>query len=356
MRDYCINGRPAEGIIDLRSDTVTQPTQRMREAMASAPVGDDVYGEDPTVRRLEELAAAKVGKESALFVVSGTQGNACAYLAHTQPGEEVILGQNSHIYGYEVGGLARLGGLMARTIDDSDGIIRPEQVTAALRGPDLHFAPATLVCIENTHNMSGGRVMEPGDIKALADTVHQRGLKLHMDGARVFNAAVALGVPVTELTEPVDSVMFCLSKGLSAPVGSILAGSKEFINRARKFRKLLGGGMRQVGVIAAAGIVALEEMIDRLAEDHQRARRLADGLAQVPGVKVGQTNYRTNILLIDVEGTGLSAPEFSRRLKKVGIWINPKSATTLRAVLHRHIEDSDVDKVIEVFQEIVVGQ
>ena len=355
MKDYYINGKPADGIIDLRSDTVTQPTKKMREAMANAPVGDDVYQEDPTVKHLEEMAAAKVGKESALFVVSGTQGNTIAYLTHTQPGDEVILGLNSHIYGYEVGGLARLGGLMARTVDDSNGTIRPEQIIAALRGTDLHFAPASLVCIENTHNMSGGRVMEPSEIQALAETVHQRGLKLHMDGARVFNAAAALGVPVTELTGPVDSVMFCLSKGLSAPVGSIIAGGKEFIERARKFRKLLGGGMRQVGVLAAAGIVALEEMVDRLAEDHQRAQRLAEGLSQVSGIKVADTNYRTNILLVDVEGTGLSAPEFSSRLKALGLWINPKSGTTLRIVVHRHIEDSDVDRVIEAFREIAAS-
>lgn len=355
MKDYYINGKPADGIIDLRSDTVTQPTKKMREAMANAPVGDDVYQEDPTVKHLEEMAAAKVGKESALFVVSGTQGNTIAYLTHTQPGDEVILGLNSHIYGYEVGGLARLGGLMARTVDDSNGTIRPEQIIAALRGTDLHFAPASLVCIENTHNMSGGRVMEPSEIQALAETVHQRGLKLHMDGARVFNAAAALGVPVTELIGPVDSVMFCLSKGLSAPVGSIIAGSKEFIERARKFRKLLGGGMRQVGVLAAAGIVALEEMVDRLAEDHQRAQRLAEGLSQVCGIKVADTNYRTNILLVDVEGTGLSAPEFSSRLKALGLWINPKSGTTLRIVVHRHIEDSDVDRVIEAFREIAAS-
>lgn len=197
--------------------------------------------------------------------------------------------------------------------------------------------------------------MEPSEIQALAETVHQRGLKLHMDGARVFNAAAALGVPVTELIGPVDSVMFCLSKGLSAPVGSIIAGSKEFIERARKFRKLLGGGMRQVGVLAAAGIVALEEMVDRLAEDHQRAQRLAEGLSQVCGIKVADTNYRTNILLVDVEGTGLSAPEFSSRLKALGLWINPKSGTTLRIVVHRHIEDSDVDRVIEAFREIAAS-
>ncbi len=352
MQDYYINGQQAVGIVDLRSDTFTQPTGRMREAMANAPVGDDVFEEDPTVKRLEELAAQLVGKEAALFVVSGTMGNLVATLSHTQPGEEVILGANSHIYGFEVGGLARIGGLMPRLVDDQMGTIRPEQVLGALRDENIHHPPTSLVCIENTHNMSGGWVMQAEEIRALANTVHERGLKLHMDGARVFNAAEALGIPASKLTEPVDSVMFCLSKGLSAPVGSMLAGSGEFIHRARKFRKILGGGMRQAGVIAAAGIIALEEMIDRLSQDHARAGRLARALSHIPGVKTIASNYQTNILLIDIEGTGLSAKQFVEKLSGVGIRILPRGQTTLRAVVHRHIDDEDVEQVIEAFGKV----
>jgi len=355
MRDYLVGGDEPGDLVDLRSDTFTLPTARMREAMARAPLGDDVFEEDPTVRHLEELAAQKVGKEAALFVVSGTMGNLVATLSHTQPGEEVILGLNSHIYGYEVGGLARIGGLMPRVVDDSAGIIRPEQVQNALRDANIHFAPTTLVCMENSHNMSGGRVMSVEQTKALADFAHERGFRLHMDGARIFNAAVALQVPVTELTKPVDSVMFCLSKGLSAPVGSLLAGDREFIKRARKFRKLLGGGMRQAGVIAAAGVVALEEMVDRLGEDHARAKALAHGLSSVPGVKVIASNYQTNIVLIDIEETGLSSQEFARRLGERQIRVLTRTETALRAVVHRHIEDEDIDKAIAAFREVARG-
>ncbi|NMB11642.1 MAG: low-specificity L-threonine aldolase [Firmicutes bacterium] len=352
MRDYYINGRQVVGMVDLRSDTFTQPTARMREVMANAPVGDDVFGEDPTVNRLEELAARKVGKEAALFVVSGTMGNLIATLSHTRPGDEVILGAHSHIYGYEVGGLARIGGLMPRLVDDAAGTIRPEQVLAALRDDNIHYPPTSLVCIENSHNMSGGRVTDVAGIQALAAVVHERGLRLHMDGARVFNAAVALGVEVTELTQPVDSVMFCLSKGLSAPVGSILAGDGEFVARARKFRKIVGGGMRQAGVIAAAGVIALEEMVNRLKEDHARAQRLAEGLSHIPGVQVMDSNYQTNILLIDIKGTGLTAGQFVTELNELGVRVLTRSETALRAVVHRHIDDEDVDQVIAAFEKV----
>ncbi|NLJ25630.1 MAG: low-specificity L-threonine aldolase [Firmicutes bacterium] len=339
-------------MVDLRSDTFTQPTGKMREAMANAPVGDDVFEEDPTVNRLEELAASMVGKEAALFVVSGTMGNLVATLTHTRPGDEVILGANSHIYGYEVGGMARIGGLMPRVVDDSEGVIRPEQVLRALRGDNIHYAPTSLVCMENSHNMSGGRVTDVKETRALAEAVHEKGLKLHMDGARVFNAAAALGVEVTELTKPVDSVMFCLSKGLSAPVGSILAGDREFVARARKFRKILGGGMRQAGVIAAAGIIALEDMVDRLREDHARAKRLAKELAGIPGVSVIESNYQTNILLIDIEGTSLGASQFVEKLYELGVRVLTRSDTALRAVIHRHIDDEDIDKAIAAFRKV----
>ena len=352
MRDYYVDGKAVVDIVDLRSDTFTQPTGKMREAMANAPVGDDVFEEDPTVNRLEELAASMVGKEAALFVVSGTMGNLVATLTHTRPGDEVILGANSHIYGYEVGGMARIGGLMPRVVDDSEGVIRPEQVLRALRGDNIHYAPTSLVCMENSHNMSGGRVTDVKETRALAEAVHEKGLKLHMDGARVFNAAAALGVEVTELTKPVDSVMFCLSKGLSAPVGSILAGDREFVARARKFRKILGGGMRQAGVIAAAGIIALEDMVDRLREDHARAKRLAKELAGIPGVSVIESNYQTNILLIDIEGTSLGASQFVGSLDELGVRVLTRSDTALRAVIHRHIDDEDIDKAIAAFRKV----
>jgi threonine aldolase len=352
MRDYYVDGKAVVDIVDLRSDTFTQPTGKMRDAMANAPVGDDVFEEDPTVNRLEGLAASMVGKEAALFVVSGTMGNLVATLTHTRPGDEVILGANSHIYGYEVGGMARIGGLMPRVVDDSEGVIRPEQVLKALRGDNIHYAPTSLVCMENSHNMSGGRVTDVKETRALAEAVHEKGLKLHMDGARVFNAAAALGVEVTELTKPVDSVMFCLSKGLSAPVGSILAGDREFVARARKFRKILGGGMRQAGVIAAAGIIALEDMVDRLREDHARAKRLAKELAGIPGVSVIESNYQTNILLIDIEGTSLGASQFVEKLYELGVRVLTRSDTALRAVIHRHIDDEDIDKAIAAFRKV----
>ncbi|NMB25979.1 MAG: aminotransferase class I/II-fold pyridoxal phosphate-dependent enzyme [Firmicutes bacterium] len=340
------------GIVDLRSDTFTLPTSKMREAMAKAPVGDDVFEEDPTVNRLEALAADIVGKEAALFVVSGTMGNLIATLTHTKPGDEVVLGAHSHIYGYEVGGISRIGGLIPRLVDDSQGIISPEAVLGALRGENIHYAPTALVCMENSHNMSGGRVTDVEQTKALAAACREHGLKIHMDGARVFNAAAALDVPVKRLTQLVDSVMFCLSKGLSAPVGSMLAGDREFIGRARKFRKILGGGMRQAGVIAAAGVVALEEMVERLGEDHARAKRLVDGLANIPGLKVVASEYQTNIVLVDVEGTGLSSDEFVEALALKGIKVLTRNATVLRAVIHRHVEDGDIDKALEGFSQV----
>jgi threonine aldolase len=352
MKDYLVNGKQALDLVDLRSDTFTLPTQEMRDAMASASVGDDVFEEDPTVNRLEAIAADLVGKEAALFVVSGTMGNLVANLTHTQPGDEVVLGAHSHIYGYEVGGISRIGGLIPRLIDDSEGTIRPKQVLQALRGENIHYAPTTLVCMENSHNMSGGRVTDVAQTEALASFVHDQGFKLHMDGARIFNAAVALGVPVSKLTKPVDSVMFCLSKGLSAPVGSMLAGDAEFIRRARKFRKILGGGMRQAGVIAAAGIVALEEMVGRLSEDHARAQRLVDGLSRISGLKVIPSNYQTNIVLIDVEGTGLSSDEFVHELDQKGIKVLTRNETALRAVIHRHIEDGDIDQAVAAFRQV----
>ena len=258
-------------LIDLRSDTVTKPTSAMRQAMATAEVGDDVYEEDPTVRRLEALGAEMIGKEAALFVPSGTMGNQIAAMTHLNRGDEVILEAESHIFYYEVGGLALLSGAQARPLPGRRGFMEPEQITHAIREENIHFPRTGLLCLENTHNRAGGAVLTPEQTKAMAEAGRQKGIPVHLDGARIFNAAIALGIDVRELTAPVDSVMFCLSKGLGAPVGSILAGSKCFITHARKNRKVLGGGLRQSGVLAAAGLIALEQMVERLAEDHDHA-------------------------------------------------------------------------------------
>src|SRR2546423_5911472 len=269
--------------VELRSDTFTLPTESMRAAMAAAEVGDDVWDEDPTIHRLQERAAEMVGKEASLFVPSGTMGNLCALLSHTQPGQEVILEIDSHIFQNEVAGASVVGGLQLRPLDTPDGRLEPEAVRRAIRAPDIHEPSTGLLCLENTHNRKGGTCLSPKQTAALGDIAHEGGFPVHLDGARVFNAAVALRIDVRELTGPVDSVMFCLSKGLSAPVGSMLAGSRDFIGRTRRMRKMLGGGMRQAGVLAAAGLCALNEMVERLAEDHANARRLAQGLQGLAG-------------------------------------------------------------------------
>src|SRR6267143_2328308 len=272
--------------VELRSDTFTLPTDSMRRAMAAAEVGDDVWDEDPTIHRLQERAAEMVGKEASLFVPSGTMGNLCALLTHTESGQEVLVEGESHIFHSEVAGASVVGGLQLRPLETPDGRLQPEQVRAAIREPDIHQPPTGLLCLENTHNRRGGTCLSAAQTQALSEVARDGGFPVHLDGARVFNAAVALGVDVRDLTRPVDSVMFCLSKGLSAPVGSMLAGSRDFIERSRRIRKMLGGGMRQAGVVAAAGLCALNEMVDRLAEDHANARRLAEGLLGVPGVDI----------------------------------------------------------------------
>src|SRR5579871_1027653 len=289
-------------MIDLRSDTVTLPTPAMREAMYRAEVGDDVYGEDPSINRLQEMAAQRMGKEAALFVPSGTMGNASALLAHAGRGESIIVGDQSHIYRYEVGGASTLGGSpMVVVQNEADGMLNLRQLSANYAdGSDEHSAPTVLLCIENTHNRCGGTVLSRQQVEMLANFAHERGMKIHMDGARVFNAAVALGIPVSELVQPVDSVMFCLSKGLSAPVGSLLVGSREFVQRAFRMRKVLGGGMRQAGVLAAAGIVALEQMVERMAEDHENSKLLARGLADYPQIDVQVERVVTNMVMFSV--------------------------------------------------------
>jgi threonine aldolase len=333
-------------IIDLRSDTVTHPTPEMRKAMFEAEVGDDVYGEDPTVNRLEAVAAEMMGKEAAVFVTSGTQSNLVAVLTHTKPGDEIILGDEAHIFWYEVGGASVLGGVIMHTVPtDSCGRLNPDDIGRAIRGKDIHYPQTTLLCLENTHNRCGGTILTADYTDEVCNMAHRRGLKVHLDGARIFNAAVALGVPASTLARNVDSVGLCLSKGLSAPVGSLICGSKDFVGRARKFRKMLGGGMRQAGVIAAAGIVALETMVDRLAEDHANAKRLAEGLAGIKGITLAQDDVPTNIVMFSVS-PGLSAVEFKKGLDKAGVKIGLRDGRPFRAVTHRMVSSSDIDEAL----------
>ena len=333
-------------VIDLRSDTVTHPTPEMRKAMFKAEVGDDVYGEDPTVNRLEAMAAKMMGKEAALFTTSGTQSNLVAVLTHARHGDEIILGDEAHIFWYEVGGAAALGGVVMHTLPtDVGGRLNLEDIERAIRTKDIHYPETTLLCLENTHNRCGGAVLTVDYTDEVCNLAHRRGLKVHLDGARIFNAAVALGVPAQTLAQNVDSVALCLSKGLSAPVGSLLCGSKDFVERARKFRKMLGGGMRQAGVIAAAGIVALETMVDRLAEDHTNARRLAQGLADIKGIRLAQDEIPTNIVMFHLS-PGISVVKFVEELDKVGVKIGLRDGRPFRAVTHRMVSSSDIDEAL----------
>ncbi len=342
-------------MIDLRSDTVTRPTPAMREAMARAEVGDDVYGEDPTVNRLQEMAAARMGKEAALFVPSGTMGNLAAILAHCQRGDEVMLGDKSHTFLYEAGGISALGGIHSRQIPNQpDGSLRLQDLEAGLRGPDAHFPPSRLICLENTHNRCGGTYQTPEYTRQVAEFAHAHGLAVHLDGARLFNAAIAQGVDVQEFTRHVDSVTFCLSKGLAAPVGSVLCGTREFIRRAHRVRKMLGGGMRQAGVLAAAGIVALETMVERLAEDHVRARRLAEGLAFLPGLILDYGLPATNMVFLSLTAdVPLSAREIAERIRAHGVLVGVIGPRQFRLVTHYEIDDAGVDQAIAAFRAVL---
>ncbi len=340
-------------IIDLRSDTITLPTGEMRRAMYDAELGDDVFGDDPTVKRLEEMAARMLGKEAAVFVPSGTMSNLVAILTHTRPGDEIIVGSESHIFWYEVGGASTLGGVVLRTVpNEADARLDPDTVAQAIRPENIHFPHTTLLCLENTHNRCGGAALTVEYTAAIAELAHEHGLKIHLDGARIFNAAVALGVPAEKLTAPVDSVGFCLSKGLSAPVGSLLCGTDDFVNRARKWRKMLGGGMRQVGVIAAAGIVALQTMVDRLTEDHATAQRLADGLAGIPGMGINPAKIQTNIVIFESPET-MSGPEFIQRLNERGVKVTNRGGRTVRAVTNRMVNAADIAEALERISSVV---
>lgn len=334
--------------IDLRSDTVTQPTEEMRRAMAEAAVGDDVFGEDPTVNELEALAAELMGKDAALYVPSGTMANLVAVMTHTQRGDEVLLEAESHTFLNEAGGISTVAGVFPRTIAGRLGYISPAQLRATVRSSNVHYPPSSLLCLENTHNRAGGIPFGPEEMDAIGRAAHELGLLVHLDGARIFNAVVALGVPAKAIARQCDSVMFCVSKGLSAPVGSLLAGSAEFIDRARRFRKMAGGGMRQAGVIAAAGLVALRTMIDRLADDHANARRLAEGLSGLPGLSVDLTRVRTNMVLLDVSERLGSAADFAARMERQGVLALPSGPRTIRLVTHRHITGQAVERAIDV--------
>ncbi|MGV8040577.1 MAG: threonine aldolase family protein [Thermoanaerobaculaceae bacterium] len=345
-------------MIDLRSDTVTRPTPAMRAAMAAAEVGDDVYEEDPTVRQLEELAASKLGKDAALFVPTGTMGNQIAIHVHTRPGSEVVLEARAHIFNFEMGAMAAWSGVIPRPVATTDGLLTPEQVAAAIAPPISYRTPTRLLCLENTHNLWSGLPMDGARTRALADVAHARGIPVHLDGARIFNAAVALGTSAAALSAPCDTVMCCLSKGLAAPVGSLLAGPADLLREARRVRKLFGGGMRQVGVLAAPGIIGLTEMVDRLADDHARARRLAVGLADLPGVEADPERVWTNILVFRLAPTPAPEPPAARLaagLRARGILCIAFSDHELRMVTHVEISDADIDATLVAARDVLAG-
>ena len=339
--------------IDLRSDTLTQPTKNMRKAMTEAEVGDDVFGEDPTVNRLEKIAADRMGKESAVFVPSGTMGNLISMLSHCNRGDEIILGDQSHIFLNEVGGIAALGGIHPHIIpNEPDGTLNLDTVEKKIRPSDLHYPPTRLIALENTHNYCMGSPIGPEYIQQASDLAKRYGLQIHVDGARIFNAAVALEIDVKDLVREVDSVMFCLSKGLSAPVGSLVCGNKKFINRARKWRKMVGGGMRQSGHLAAAGIIALNDLVDELKKDHFNAQVLAKGLARLNGIALDPELVKTNIIFFNLKHPTLNPDTFLEKLETQGIKMLAIEPGVFRAVLHREISESQIERVICVSEEI----
>jgi threonine aldolase len=344
-------------IVDLRSDTLTLPTPEMREAMARAEVGDDVWREDPTVQRLEAAAAARLGTEAGLLVASGTMGNLVSVVAHTQAGQEVVLDLDSHIYNYEVAGSTVVGNVQMHPVKTERGFLTPEQVQESLRPSNIHIPPTGLVCLENTHNRHGGTCCAPEEIAAVAAVAHGAGVPVHMDGARLFNAAVALGRDPREFVRPVDSVTFCLSKGLAAPVGSVVCGSAAFVERARRVRKMIGGGMRQAGVLAAAGLVSLERMVDRLAEDHVNAAVLAEAVAAMPGLVVDLASVQTNIVIIRVDrGDGprsrAATEELVRGCAARKVKIHAMGPSAIRCVTHKDVDAEDIRRAVDAFREL----
>jgi threonine aldolase len=341
--------------VDLRSDTVTKPTPEMREAMAEAEVGDDVYGDDPTLNRLEELASYMLGKEAAVFVPSGTMGNLIALMVHCQRGDEAIVGTKSHIYLNEAGGMAALGGIMPNPIpNQNDGTLALDDILASIRTEDVHHPITRLICIENTQNACGGVPLTLEYTQKVGELVRAHNLFFHIDGARIFNAATALNVDVKELVAPADSVMFCLSKGLSSPIGSILVGTTKFIARARHIRKLLGGGMRQVGIIAAAGIISMERMTKRLGDDHERAKRLADGLRNIRGILVDEDTPHTNMIYFNLaDYVSFDEKMICAKMSKHGVLVDWASPRRFRLVTHYWVDDQSVEKTIKAFNEVL---
>jgi len=341
-------------MIDLRSDTVTKPTPAMREAMARAEVGDDVLGEDPTVNRLEEESAALMGMEAGLFVASGTMGNQVSLFAHTKRGDEVIVEENAHVGLYEAGAFAVISGLVLRKLRGRPwGVLDPNEVRAAIAPEDVHRPPTALVCLENTHNMSSGTTITPEQTKAVADVAHERGLRLHLDGARLFNAATYLGVPPRALVEHADSVQFCFSKGLAAPVGSMVCGTKDFIRRARRARKLMGGGMRQAGILAAACLVSLETIVPRLHEDHAHARLIAEELARHEGISIDLNAIQTNIIRFSLDASVMEGRRLASLLKERGILVDARGGQSFRMVTHNDVSAADARAVAQALAEVL---
>lgn len=337
--------------IDLRSDTITQPTPAMRAAMADAEVGDDVFGDDPTVKRLEVHVAEMLGKEAALFAPSGTMANQLAVRAHTESGDEILIDANAHIYYYEVGGPAALSGVSCRCLNGVRGIFTAADVEAALRPPDQHFPPTKLVCLENTHNRGGGTIWPLERIREVADIARRQGLAMHLDGARLWNASVATGIAERDYAEHFDSVSVCFSKGLGAPIGSALCGSRDFIQRARRFRKMFGGGMRQVGILAAGALYALEHQRSRLADDHANARALAQGLARLPGIELDPATVQTNIVFFNVKA--VHAKELVQRLDLAGVRMLALGPNSIRAVTNLNVTAEAIPKAVEIVGRVM---
>jgi len=339
--------------VDLRSDTVSKPTPEMREVMAEADVGDDVFRDDPTVNKLEAMSGERLGKEAAIFVPSGTMGNLLALLVHCQRGDEVILGNQSHIYLNEAGGMSALGGIQPYPIpNQKDGTLALDGILAAIRSEDVHHPITRLICLENTQNVCGGVPLSVEYTNQVGEIAHKNNLALHIDGARIFNSAVAQNVEVKELAAPADSVMFCLSKGLVSPIGSMLVGTEKFINRARHFRKMLGGGMRQVGIVAAAGIVSLEKMTDRLAEDHKHANEIANGLRKIDGIELDDGSPHTNMIYLNLsKNVSISMQQVASIMKEHGVLIDAEHPRRVRLVTHYWVDDGGVEKCILAFKQ-----
>jgi threonine aldolase len=344
---------PLEGVVDLRSDTVTRPTAEMRRAMAEAEVGDDVYGEDPTVNRLEKRSAEIFGKEAALFVPSGCMGNLIAIKIWTHHGDEVICEERGHVNLYELASMSAIAGCMPRVARGEDGILTWKEIEAVIRPKIYYDSQTALICLENTSNMAGGTVYPTERVDEICEHAHALGLKVHLDGARIFNAATALGENVAQITRKVDSVMFCLSKGLGAPVGSMVAGTKPFIEKARIYRKMFGGGMRQAGVIAAAGLIALEKSPARLHIDHENAKRLAEGIAEIPGLKIDPKKVRSNIVIFDCSKSGKTAVELCDALHPHGVWAQDTTLYSARMVTHCDVDRAGCERALAVLKEVV---